>query len=93
MSGEAGTAEAIPRYRQGTWRVRRRIIHGTLIFCAGQIAYLTFWGAGTRLNETLAVGAYALVGSVIGAYVFGAAWEDISAKRADRYDGGYGSGY
>jgi len=78
---------------RGTWRVRRRIIHATLLFCAGQIAYLTFWGADTRLNETLAVGAYALVGSVIGAYVFGAAWEDISARRSESYGSGYGSSY
>ena len=90
MNGEAGATGAGSRRRQGTWRVRRRIIHGTLIFCAGQIAYLTFWGADTRLNETLAVGAYALVGSVIGAYVFGAAWEDISARRSERYEGGSG---
>lgn len=81
------------RNGRGTWRVRRRIIHTTLLFCAGQIAYLTFWGADTRLNETLAVGAYALVGSVIGAYVFGAAWEDISMRRGDSHGGGYGSSY
>ncbi len=78
---------------RGTWRVRRRIIHATLAFCAAQIAYLTFWGADTRLNETLAVGAYALVGSVIGAYVFGAAWEDISMRRSESYGAGYGSSY
>lgn len=88
MSGE-GTAPANTRNVSGTWRVRRRIIHATLLFCAGQIAYLTFWGADTRLNETLAVGAYALVGSVIGAYVFGAAWEDISLRRSESYGRGY----
>jgi hypothetical protein len=82
-----------PRGRRGTWRVRRRIIHATLVFCAAQIAYLTFCGEDTRLNETLAVGAYALVGSVIGAYVFGAAWEDISLRRAERWDGQYGNGF
>ena len=81
-----------PRNHRGTWRVRRRIIHLTLLFCAGQVAFLTFWGQDTRLAETLAWGAYALAGSVIGAYVFGAAWEDISGRR-ERYDGGYGRSY
>lgn len=92
MSGE-GMAPANTRNTSGTWRVRRRIIHATLLFCAGQIAYLTFWGADTRLNETLAVGAYALVGSVIGAYVFGAAWEDISLRRSESYGRGYDASY
>ncbi len=92
MNGEE-MAPPPARNVRGTWRVRRRIIHTTLLFCAGQIAYLTFWGADTRLNETLAVGAYALVGSVIGAYVFGAAWEDISMRRSDSHGGGYGSSY
>jgi hypothetical protein len=81
------------RNLRGTWRVRRRIIHATLLFCAGQIAFLTFWGADTRLNETLAVGSFALAGSVIGAYVFGAAWEDISARRTDTYGDSYRSSY
>lgn len=91
MSGEG--VPVTGRNLRGTWRVRRRIIHATLLFCAGQIAYLTFWGADTRLNETLAIGAYALVGSVIGAYVFGAAWEDISMRRSESYGAGYGTSY
>jgi hypothetical protein len=94
MTGAGEPAEPESRRnRSGTWRVRRRIIHGTLAFCALQAGYLTLWGADTRLNETLAVGAYALAGSVIGAYVFGAAWEDISVKRSARYESGYGGGY
>ena len=90
---ECETGPAKDRKPRETWRVRRRIIHATLLFCAGQLSYLTFFGADTRLNETLATGAFALMGSVVGAYVFGAAWEDISAKRTDVYGAGYGSPY
>lgn len=79
-----------PRNAQATWRIRRRIINTTLVLCALQIIYLTIWGQDTRLNETLALGAYTLAGAVIGAYVFGAAWEDIRMKDSSSGYGGYG---
>ena len=76
---------ANPRNSLGTWRIRRRIINITLILCAGEIIYLTGWGVDSRLNETIAQGVLLLAGSVIGAYVFGASWEDIKMKQADTY--------
>ena len=75
----------VPRISQGTWRVRRRIIYATLIMCAGEIIYLTGWGSDTRLNETIVQGAFLLAGSVIGAYVFSASWEDVRMKQTDSY--------
>ena len=48
----------------------------TLLLCAFVVLYLLFQGEDTRLNETLANGAFFLAGSVIGAYVFGATWDD-----------------
>lgn len=65
-----------PRNTMGTWTVRRRIVHATLIFCAGEVVYLTGWGGNTRLNETIVMCAFALAGAVIGCYVFGAVWDD-----------------
>lgn len=59
-----------------SWRIRRRIIIGTLLFCGGEIVYLTVWGADTNLHSTIASGVLILAGSVIGSYVFGAAWDD-----------------
>jgi hypothetical protein len=78
-----------PRNMQGSWKVRRRIIFATLALCAAQVVYLTIWGEDTRLAETLANGAYLLAGSVIGAYVFGAAWEDIRMKDTETYGYSY----
>lgn len=59
-----------------SWRIRRRIIIGTLLFCGGEIIYLTGWGKDTNLASTIATGVLLLAGSVIGSYVFGAAWDD-----------------
>jgi len=59
-----------------SWRIRRRIIAVTLVLCAFVVIYLLFQGKDTRLHESLANGAFLLAGSVIGTYVFGAAWDD-----------------
>lgn len=66
------------------WRVRRRIIIATLLFCAGEILYLTVWAESTDLAQTLANGILILAGSVIGSYVFGAIWDDRNVMQAMR---------
>ena len=59
-----------------SWAIRRRIIIGTLIFCALEVIYLTLYAEDTDLASTLANGILILAGSVIGSYVFGAVWDD-----------------
>jgi hypothetical protein len=84
-------AELFPK---PSWRVRRAIIIGTLIFCAGEILYLTVWGQDTDLAETIANGLILLAASVIGAYVFGAVWDDrnvMAMGRAGRRRRGSGN--
>lgn len=58
------------------WKIRRRIISSTLIFCAGVILYLVLYGKDIQLHEAIANGLILLAGSVIGSYVFGATWDD-----------------
>lgn len=67
-----------------SWRIRRTVIIATLLFCAGEIIYLTGWGQDTDLASTIANGVLILAGSVIGAYVFGAAWDDRNVMAAMR---------
>lgn len=66
-----------------SWKVRRRIIIATLVFCAAEVAYLTIWGQDTKLAEAIVTGAFLLAGSVIGSYVFGAVWQDLKLDRRD----------
>lgn len=73
-----------------SWAVRRRIIIATLLFCAGEIIYLTGWAEDTDLASTIANGVLILAGSVIGSYVFGAVWDDrnfMSTRRHSRKRG------
>lgn len=58
-----------------SWKVRRRIIVATLVFCAGEIIYLTGWGKDHELSRTIATGVLLLAGSTIGSYIFGAVWD------------------
>lgn len=74
-------AEVFPR---PSWRIRRTIIVATLIFCAAEIVYLTIWGKDTDLSSTIANGLIILAGSVIGAYVFGAVWDDRNIMAMSR---------
>lgn len=75
-----------------SWRIRRRIIVATLAFCAGVILWLLWRGEDSRLNQDIANGVLLLGGSVIGAYVFGATWDDMNVMRHGRSprDRGYG---
>ena len=71
--------------KKASWKIRRRIITATLLLCAFVVIYLLLRGEDTRLNETLANGAFFLAGSVIGAYVFGAAWDDKNNSEVKQY--------
>lgn len=77
---------AVARNFGGSWTHRRRIIYGTLIFCALCVLYLMIFGNDTsRLHETIANSAFFLAGGVIGSYVFGAVWDDknLTASSSD----------
>lgn len=63
------------------WENRRRTIFATLLFCAAVVTYITGWGEDTRLNETLVQFAFITAGTIIGAYVFGATYEDVTRLR------------
>jgi hypothetical protein len=58
------------------WRHRRRIVYGTLIYCAVIVAYLGIWAEETALRTQVALGLLGLAGMVIGSYIAGAVWDD-----------------
>ena len=64
-----------------SWKNRRIIIIGSLLFCAFCVAYIMFQGNDTRVNETIALGCFYLAGAIIGSYVFGAAWQDVAIEK------------
>lgn len=84
----------------GRWDIRRRYCKATMAFSAGVIVYLLGWGADTRLNETIALGAWGAFGVAFTGYALGVAWQDrsiVQALGSQRQQGygydGWGGGY
>lgn len=80
-----------PRRRETfdrSWRIRRAIIIGTILWCVGMVTYLSIWGREVQLSETTVNGCLLLMASVIGSYVFGAVWDDRNRdqSRWNNYD-------
>lgn len=76
-----GDAEGLGPDLHDPWTLRRRVVFSVLAYCAVHNSYLTFFGADTRLNETLALGNNGLAAAVVMAYVFGSAY-DASTRRS-----------
>jgi hypothetical protein len=60
------------------WTNRRRWIWRVTAFCMVVVAFCLWRGDDSRLYETAITWAFGLLGTLGGAYVFGAAWEHRS---------------
>lgn len=65
------------------WAVRRRIIIIALLWSGALVTYLAVWGRPIALSDTVAMNLILLIGSIIGAYVFGAVWERNVERKTD----------
>lgn len=60
-----------------SWKIRRRIIHLTLLFCGLCVVGIALKsGTGRGVDEVIVMCAFGLAFAVIGSYVFGAVWDD-----------------
>ena len=75
-----------------SWRLRRRAVFGSLVFGMLIVTYITVRGVDSGLNETLALGAFGLIGAVVAAYIGGAAYEDVRLHRPERSRRDYDDG-
>lgn len=64
-----------------SWKVRRRIIIATLLFCAFLVGYITVWGDDRSVLEVIVFCSFGLALSVIGSYIFGAVWDDKNVMK------------
>jgi len=60
-----------------SWKLRRRAVFGSLLFSMFLIIYVAFRWESTSLAETIVLGAFALIGTVVAAYIGGAVYEDV----------------
>ena len=67
-----------------SWKLRRRSIFGSLIFCGTIISYIIFFGEDTSVNETAVISAFGLIGAIIASYIGGAVWDDYNMKKISK---------
>lgn len=64
-----------------SWKIRRRIVIATLAFCAFCVSWIMIRGDERSVLEVIVMCAFGLAGSTIGAYVFGAVWDDKNVMK------------
>lgn len=68
----------------GSWKLRRRVIFGSLAFCAVGISAVLASPGDAVTAPIRGQIALALIGAalgIIGSYVFGAVWDDSNARK------------
>ena len=63
--------------------VRQRVVFCTLVFCAALVAYITLHGSQAIIDSTIITCAFTLSGTVIGCYLFGETWNEISTTKVN----------
>lgn len=58
------------------WRIRRRIVILTLLYCALIVAYALIWGTDNELFRSAVNGAFLLAGATVNGFVFGVVIDD-----------------
>jgi hypothetical protein len=58
------------------WKIRRRLIYGILMFCASTVVWVLLSNDIRTVAEMIVMSSYALGGTTISSYIFGAVWDD-----------------
>lgn len=65
----------------GSWRHRRRIIHASLIYCAGVVVWIIARGRESPMESQIAIALIGLATTIIVTYALGAVWDDKNARK------------
>ncbi len=60
-----------------SWKLRRRAVFGSLVFCGLLISWIVISGADTPTAETALLGAFGTGSVIVTAYISGAVYEDV----------------
>lgn len=66
-----------------SWKLRRRAVFGSMLFAMGVVLYTLIQWDDTSLSQTLVLSSFALIGTVVAAYIGGAAYEDVRTYQTD----------
>lgn len=75
----------------GVWRNRRLFMYATTAFCMAVVGYVLHYDMSGEVAETAVTMAFLTIMSTAGSYVFGATWDDHSARQLLATRGGAAS--
>ncbi len=64
-----------------SWKVRRRMMFLVVFFCMWVIGYVLVKDRTSGPADTALTMAFLTIISIVGSYVFGATWEDLSLSK------------
>lgn len=64
-----------------SWKVRRRMMFVVVAFCMWVIGYVLVKNLTSGPADTALTMAFLTIISIVGSYVFGATWEDLSLTK------------
>lgn len=71
------------KYPKPSWKVRKRIIIVSLLFCAFCILWVLLNSNDSRpVYEIIVICSFTFGASIVGSYIFGAAWDDSNYMKA-----------
>lgn len=73
----------LPNFNKPSWKLRRRAVFGSMLFAMGIVIYVLVRWDDTSLAQTLVLSSFALIGTVVAAYIGGAAYEDVRTYATD----------
>lgn len=73
---------------KSSWTVRRRFMFAVAAFCMWTIGYVLYADRTSGPADTAITMAFLTLISIVGSYVFGATWEDVSLAKARLGKGG-----
>lgn len=75
-------SDSVRNPAMSSWTVRRRFMFAVSAFCALAISYVLVARLDTTPADTAVTMGFFTLATIVGSYVFGAAWEDISASKS-----------
>ena len=71
-----------PTQPKFSWKNRRRFLITVIAFCMSVISYVLHYNLQSAVAETAVTMAFLIIGTSLGSYVFGAAWQDVSIAKS-----------
>lgn len=73
----------MPDLGKPSWKLRRRAVFGSMLFGMAIVIYVLIRWDDTSLAQTVVLSSFALIGTVVAAYIGGAAYEDVRTYATD----------